>query len=120
MPNQTQAASIRAWGDESHVEENRTLYRQKFAAVLDILKDSLDIQLSDASFYLWPKTPISDTQFSRGLYEQQNVTVVPGSYLSREVDGHNPGSQRIRLALVAPLDECIDAAQRIKSFTNSL
>jgi len=120
MPTQTQAASIRAWSDESHVEENRVLYRQKFAAVLDILKDTLDIQLPDAGFYLWPKTPISDTEFSRSLFEQQNVTVVPGSYLSREINGHNPGSQRIRLALVAPLDECIDAAQRIKSFTNSI
>ncbi len=120
MPTQTQAASIRAWSDESHVEENRVLYRQKFAAVLDILKDTLDIQLPDAGFYLWPKTPISDTEFSRNLYEQQNVTVVPGSYLSREINNHNPGSQRIRLALVAPLDECIDAAQRIKSFTHSI
>jgi N-succinyldiaminopimelate aminotransferase len=117
MPTQIQAASIRAWGDESHVEENRTLYRQKFSAVLDILKDTLDIQQPDAGFYLWPKTPISDTAFSRNLYEQQNVTVVPGSYLSREVNGYNPGNQRIRLALVAPLDECIDAAQRIKTFT---
>ncbi len=120
MPTQTQAASIRAWSDESHVEENRALYRQKFAAVLDILKDTLDIQLPDAGFYLWPKTPISDTEFSRNLYEQQNITVVPGSYLSREINSHNPGSQRIRLALVAPLDECINAAQRIKSFTHSI
>ncbi len=120
MPTQTQAASIRAWSDESHVEENRTLYRQKFSAVLDILKDTLDIQLPDAGFYLWPKTPIGDTEFSRNLFEQQNVTVVPGSYLSREIDGYNPGSWRIRMALVAPLDECIDAAQRIKSFTNSI
>ena len=116
MPTQTQAASIRAWGDEQHVEANRTLYRQKFDAVLDILKDSLDIHRPDAGFYLWPKTPITDTEFARSLFEQQHVTVVPGSYLSREVDGHNPGHQRIRLALVAPLDECIDAAQRIKSF----
>lgn len=120
MANQTQAASIRAWSDESHVEENRALYRQKFAAMVDILKDTLDIQLPDAGFYLWPKTPISDTEFSRNLYEQQNVTVVPGSYLSREINNHNPGSQRIRLALVAPLDECIDAAQRIKTFTHSI
>ncbi len=120
MPPQTQAASIRAWGDESHVEENRTLYRQKFSAVLDILKDTLDIQRPDAGFYLWPKTPINDAEFSRNLFEQQNVTVVPGSYLSREINGYNPGSQRIRMALVAPLDECIDAAQRIKSFTHSI
>jgi len=120
MPTQTQAASIRAWSDEVHVEENRTLYRQKFSAVLDILKDTLDIQCPDAGFYLWPKTPINDAEFSRNLFEQQNVTVVPGSYLSREIDGCNPGSRRIRMALVAPLDECIDAAQRIKSFTNSI
>ena len=120
MPTQTQAASIRAWSDESHVEENRILYRQKFTAVLEILKSNLDIQLPEAGFYLWPKTPISDTEFSRGLFEKQHVTVVPGSYLSREVNGHNPGSQRIRLALVAPLDECVEAAQRIKSFIDSI
>ncbi len=120
MPTQTQAASIRAWDDESHVEENRTLYRQKFSAVLDILKDTLDIQRPDAGFYLWPKTPINDAEFSRNLFEQQNVTVVPGSFLSREINGYNPGSRRIRMALVAPLDECIEAAQRIKSFTHSI
>ena len=120
MPNQTQAASIKAWGDERHVEANRALYREKFDAVLNILQGQLEIALPDAGFYLWPKTPISDTEFARGLFEQQHVTVLPGSYLSREVNGRNPGDRRIRMALVAPLDECIDAAQRLNSFINSI
>jgi N-succinyldiaminopimelate aminotransferase len=120
MPLQHQMASVAAWQDEAHVVENRRLYREKFDAVLDILGDTLQVQRPDAAFYLWPRTPIADTDFARGLFAQQNVTVLPGSYLSRTVDGHNPGAGRIRMALVAPLDACVDAAQRIKTYTESL
>lgn len=120
MPPHHQAASARAWADESHVRENRRLYREKFAAVVDILSAVLPVTWPAAAFYLWPETPVADTDFARGLYTQQNVTVLPGSYLSREIDGHNPGANRVRLALVAPLDECVDAAQRIRAFTESL
>ena len=116
MPLPTQAASIKAWDDENHVIKNRALYREKFNAVLDILGNTLEIDQPDAGFYLWPKTPISDPDFAQGLFAQQNITVVPGSYLSREINGLNPGQNRIRMALVAPLDECIDAAQRIKHY----
>ncbi len=116
----TQMASIAAWDEESHVRANRDLYREKFAAVLEILAPVLDVQLPDGGFYLWAKTPIDDQTFTRDLYVQEHVTVVPGSYLSREVDGHNPGAQRIRMALVAPLAECVEAAQRIAAFTRSL
>jgi len=116
MPLQTQAASSKAWGDETHVVKNRALYRDKFRAVLDILGDTLEIDQPDAGFYLWPKTPTSDPDFAQGLFAQQNITVVPGSYLSRKIDGINPGQNRVRMALVAPLDECIDAAQRIKHY----
>jgi len=120
MPLPTQAASIKAWSDEGHVIKNRTLYREKFSAVLEILRNTLEIEQPDASFYLWPKTPIPDPDFTQSLFAQQNVTVVPGSYLSREVDNINPGRNRIRMALVAPLDECIDAAQRIKHYIEQL
>jgi N-succinyldiaminopimelate aminotransferase len=120
MPLQHQMASIAAWRDEAHVVENRRLYREKFDAVLDILGDALDVQRPDAAFYLWPRTPIADTDFARGLFEQQHVTVLPGSYLSRDVDGHNPGAGHVRMALVAPLDACVDAARRIKTYTESL
>jgi N-succinyldiaminopimelate aminotransferase len=116
MPVQTQLASIAAWNDEQHVRDNRTLYREKFDAVLDILGPVLDVQRPDGGFYLWPKVPMDDASFTRELFEQQHVTVVPGSYLSREVDGLNPGAQRVRLALVAPLAECIEAAVRIREF----
>ncbi|WPP01033.1 succinyldiaminopimelate transaminase [Pseudomonas sp. HR96] len=116
MPVQTQLASIAAWNDEAHVRTNRDLYRAKFDAVLDILAPVLDVQRPDGSFYLWPKVPMDDAQFTRELFASQHVTVVPGSYLSREVDGFNPGAQRVRLALVAPLAECIEAAGRIREF----
>ncbi len=120
MPLPTQAASTAAWGDEDHVIKNRALYREKFSLVLDILGSSLDIHQPDAGFYLWPETPIPDPAFAQGLFRAQNVTVVPGSFLSRETNGINPGQNRIRMALVAPLDECIDAAQRIKRYIELL
>lgn len=116
MPVQTQFASIAAWDDEAHVQANRRLYREKFDAVLDILGPVMDIQRPDGGFYLWPKTPIDDQRFTRELFAQEHVTVVPGSYLSREVDGFSPGAGRVRMALVAPLAECIEAAQRIRRF----
>ena len=120
MPIQTQLASIAAWQDEAHVEENRRQYTRKFKAVLDILTPVMDIQQSDASFYLWAKTPIADDTFAQQLYAQQQVTVLPGSYLSRTIDGINPGTNRVRMALVAEVDECIEAAHRIRTFVESL
>lgn len=116
MPVQTQLASIAAWQDEAHVRENRDQYRAKYDAVLDILQPVLDVQRPDGSFYLWAKVPGGDAEFTRDLFEAQHVTVVPGSYLSREVDGLNPGAGRVRMALVAPLAECIEAAERIRAF----
>lgn len=129
MPPPTQAASIKAWGDEQHVADNRARYGEKFAAVLDILSPVMDVQRPDAGFYLWAKTPeiagMDDEIFTRGLFAQQNVTVVPGRYLSRETrlengETFNPGANRVRMALVAPLEECIDAAQRIRSYVETL
>lgn len=120
MPPHTQTTSVVAWGDETHVEENRRLYREKFAAVLKVLSPVMDIPQPQASFYLWAKTPIDDVRFTRDIYEKQNLNVVPGSYLSREIDGINPGANRIRLALVAEPEQCIQAAQRIRDFIESL
>lgn len=116
MPVQTQLASIAAWNDEEHVRANRDLYREKFAAVLDILSPVLDAQRPDGGFYLWPNVGTDDAAFCRDLFVDQHVTAVPGSYLSREVDGVNPGAGRVRLALVAPLAECVEAAERIRAF----
>ena len=116
MPPATQAASIRAWQDETHVRENRGLYRDKFTAVLDILAPVLDVPAPQAGFYLWPQVPGGDTGFARGLLGRQNVAVLPGSYLSRTVNGSNPGSGHVRMALVAPFQDCVEAAQRIKSY----
>ncbi|ADE15835.1 aminotransferase class I and II [Nitrosococcus halophilus Nc 4] len=120
MPPPTQAASIAAWNDEHHVVENRHRYREKFAAVLDVLGSALPLSPPMAGFYLWPETPIPDTDFARRLYQQENVLVLPGRFLAREANGANPGEQRIRLALVAPLDECVEAAWRIRNFINAI
>lgn len=120
MPLPTQHASIAAWRDEQHVVENRRRYREKFAAVLDILGGVCALQKPPGGFYLWLPTPIDDALFAQRLFAQQNVTVLPGSYLSRSFAGIDPGRNHARIALVAPLDECIEAAQRIKHFFNTL
>lgn len=118
-----QAASIAAWGDEAHVRDNREQYRKKFAEVTPLLSSVMDVQLPDASFYLWAGVPahmgLSDTEFARALYAQYNVTVLPGSYLARDFNGTNPGAGRVRMALVAETAECLQAAQRIVQFIQS-
>ncbi|MGB5396538.1 MAG: succinyldiaminopimelate transaminase, partial [Gammaproteobacteria bacterium] len=121
LPPAHQYASIAAWNDEEHVLQNRELYRQKFEAVLKILMPVCDVEKPHAAFYLWMRTPIDDAEFARALYAEQNVTVLPGSYLSRVADdGVNPGSGHVRMALVAPLDECVEAAQRVRAFVEKL
>jgi N-succinyldiaminopimelate aminotransferase len=117
MSGMVQAASIAAWNDEAHVVANRDMYRQKFAAVTPLLAQVLDVKLPDAAFYLWAAVPGGDDQaFARDLLAQYNVTVLPGSFLARESQGFNPGAGRIRMALVAETQECMQAAQRIVEF----
>lgn len=115
-----QKASIKAWQDEKHVIENRVLYQKKFTDVLAILEPVLGVQKPDASFYLWVdlslKTSFTDEEFAQKLFAEQNITVLPGRYLSRDAEGINPGAQHVRMALVASYDECIEAAQRIRQF----
>ncbi len=111
----TQLASIAAWKDEDHVIENRRQYKQKFHQVLEVLTPVMTVEQTDASFYLWPKIPINEEEFARRLYAEENVTVLPGSYLSRTVDDINPGEGRIRMALVAEVEECLEAAHRIRN-----
>ncbi len=120
MPPATQSASIAAWSDEAHVIDNRARYREKFDRVLSILSDTLAPRKPQGGFYLWPTTPIADTKFAQRLFAEQNITVLPGSYLSRTTSEGNPGENRFRMALVAPLDECIDAALRIKTLLSTL
>jgi len=109
-----QAASIAAWNDETHVIENRRLYAEKFQAVTPMLQSVLGVEIPDAAFYLWARTPIADTEFAIKLYRDFNVTVLPGSFLSREAHGINPGAGFIRLALVVSQEECLEAARRIQ------
>ncbi|WP_462320792.1 succinyldiaminopimelate transaminase [Halochromatium sp.] len=120
MPLQHQQASLLAWQDEAHVIENRRLYREKFAAVLAILDGVLELSRPRAGFYLWPRTPIADTDFARRLLAEQNLRVLPGSFLSRAGEQDDPGLNHIRIALVPPLDDCIDAAQRIRAVCERL
>jgi len=124
MSPSIQAASVTAWSDEEHVAENRAKYVAKFSQITPMLQEVLDVQLPDAGFYLWAKVDqhggISDTDYARRLYAEYNVTVLPGSYLAREAHGVNPGQNRIRMALVAEVDECFEAAKRIVEFTKKL
>lgn len=115
-----QAASVAAWNDEAHVEENRRLYREKFAQVTPLLAPHLDVRMPDAGFYLWARTPVPDIEFARRLVAEYNVTVLPGSFLARESGGINPGAGFIRIALVAETAECIEGAERIAALCRSL
>lgn len=114
-----QHASIAAWNDEDHVVENRRLYAEKFAAVTPLISPHLPCKLPDAGFYLWAQTPGSDTDFARDLYHQQDVVVLPGSYLARESNGVNPGAGFVRIALVPSLEDCLEAARRIGEFCST-
>jgi N-succinyldiaminopimelate aminotransferase len=113
MSGPVQAASTTAWGDEKHVVENRRLYCEKFDVALSILQPVCEATLPDAAFYLWLPTPISDTEFARRLYIEKNVSVLPGSYLARQAQGINPGTNRVRVALVSSVEECAESARRI-------
>jgi N-succinyldiaminopimelate aminotransferase len=119
LPPPTQAASIAAWNDETHVRANRAEYRRKFDAVLEVLAP-LGVPRPQAAFFLWPAVPQDDERFSRELYARENVLVLPGSYLSREANGANPGRGRVRMTMVAPTPECVEAAKRIRNYVESL
>jgi N-succinyldiaminopimelate aminotransferase len=120
MSPAVQAASIAAWNDEDHVRENRRQYVEKFAAVTPMISKHLTTALPDAGFYLWARTPIADTEFARRLLAETNVVVLSGSYLARTSGGINPGANFIRIALVAGLEECREAAIRINKFCQSI
>jgi N-succinyldiaminopimelate aminotransferase len=116
MPVPTQLASIAAWNDDAHAAANRALYREKYARVLPILAPVLDVAEPDGGFYLWPDVGRDDEAFTRELFTRQNLTILPGSYLARDTRAGNPGKHRVRISLVAPVDECVQAAQRIRAF----
>lgn len=120
MAPPVQAASVAAWNDEVHVLDNRRQYREKFAAVTPLVAQVLDTGMPDASFYLWARTPVPDTDFARALLEAYNVVVLPGSFLARESRGVNPGAGFVRIALVAGLEDCLEAAGRIRQFAQQL
>lgn len=115
-----QQASIAAWGDEAHVRANRQLYAEKYRAVLPLIAAPMSAPMPDGGFYLWMRTPVDDTQFARELQRQYNVLVLPGSYLARDAHGANPGRNHVRVALVAPLAQCVEAMQRIGQLARSL
>lgn len=120
LPPHHQHASALAWRDEDHVVVNRALYQEKFAAVSQILEPHYELHQPDGGFYHWLPTPIDDQTFATRLLTEQNVTVMPGSFLGREIDGANPGQGHVRVAWVAPLQDCIEAAERLKTFALEL
>ena len=120
VPVPVQMASIRAWDDDRHVLDNRRLYQDKFTTAMEILAPVLEVKLPPAAFYLWPRTPIDDERFAQELFARQNVTVLPGSYLSRRSPQGDPGKGRVRISLVAPVQECTEAVRRIHACVESL
>ena len=120
MPQHVAVASALAWGDEEHVRANRAVYRAKFDAVLPVLSPALSVSMPPAAFYLWPRTPVDGEAFAAQLFEREHVLALPGAYLGREQDGVNPGADRVRLALVAPLDDCVAAARRVAAVAEEL
>jgi N-succinyldiaminopimelate aminotransferase len=116
MPVPTQLASITAWEDEAYAARNRRLYQEKFERVLPILASCMEVDRPDGAFYLWPDVRTDDERFVRDLYAGQAVTVLPGSYLARPGAHGNPGAGRVRISLVPPLEQCIEAAERIRDF----
>ena len=116
MPVPTQFASIAAWNDDAHAAANRALYREKYARVLPVLQPVLDVVEPDGAFYLWPDVQRDDETFTRELFATQNLTLLPGSYLARDTRAGNPGRNRVRISLVATVEECVIAAGRIRQF----
>lgn len=116
MPVPTQLASVAAWNEDAHAVQNRRLYQEKFARVLPILAPVLNVTRPDGAFYLWPDVGGDDEAFTRDLFAAQNLTVLPGSYLARDMNGINPGRGRIRISLTASVEQCVAAADRIRSF----
>ena len=116
MPALVAEASALAWADEAHVAANRVVYRAKFDAVHPILSMRLEVAMPAAAFYLWPRLPVDGERFAAALFEQEHIVVLPGSYLGRDQDGRNPGAERVRIALVAPIEDCVAAAERVAEF----
>jgi N-succinyldiaminopimelate aminotransferase len=115
-----QQASIAAWNDEAHVRENRRLYAEKYRRVLPLIQAPLDAPMPQGGFYLWMRTPIDDAQFVRRLHQEYNVLTLPGSYLARDTGEGNPGKNHVRIALVAPLQECVEGIERVMRFALTL
>lgn len=120
LPAIVSRVSELAWGDEAHVVANRTLYRAKFEAVRETMAAAFGAEPPQGGFYYWPETPIDDVEFAARLFQREHITVLPGSFLAREFNGVNPGARRVRIALVAPLETCIDAVERLADFTRTL
>ena len=120
VADHVQRASIPAWDDDRHAADNRALYQEKLERVYPILDKVLDVPYPEAAFYLWLRSDLDDEEFTRRLYAEQNITVLPGSYLARDTADGNPGAHRVRLSLVPPVDTCVEAAQRITNFARGL
>jgi N-succinyldiaminopimelate aminotransferase len=113
----TQLASVAAWQEDGHAAANRRLYQEKFDRVVPILAPVIRVERPAGAFYLWTDVGGDDERFTRELFARKNLTVLPGSYLARaDAAGENPGTGRVRISLVAPVAQCVEAAERIRAF----
>lgn len=108
LPLPLQRVSERAWADEAHVAESLALYQAKFAVADEVFRGANGYRPPDGGFFLWLPVPdqMGDSEAAAlKLWVETGVRVLPGTYLSREVGGQNPGARYLRVALVAPIDE---------------
>lgn len=120
-PTFIQDAAIAALGDEKHVEEMREKYRQRRDVLVNAFKD---VGLKDctpkATIYIWQKVPegMDSVEFTKRLLSKETAVVAtPGQWISEEVNGINPGKNYVRFALVPSLEQCEEAAERIKKLS---
>lgn len=104
LPMPLQRVAERAWSDETHVEQSRALYAEKYRIADEVLGDVPGYLAPQAGFFLWLPVPDGEAAAVK-LWRETGVRVLPGAYLSRDTPAGNPGQGYVRAAMVAPADE---------------
>ncbi len=107
LPLPLQKTAALAWNDEDHVKEFRKIYKENFL----IAKEILGIDIPEATFYLWIEVE-DELKFTKELYREENIKVLPGSFLGRGGMGQN----YIRIALVENSTKTKEVLLRLKKF----